>query len=39
MELLKLRSPLKVELIKRGYVFHSDTDTDYLESYEEVQKE
>jgi glucosamine--fructose-6-phosphate aminotransferase (isomerizing) len=23
-------APLKVELIKRGYVFHSDTDTEVL---------
>jgi glutamine---fructose-6-phosphate transaminase (isomerizing) len=31
--------PLKVELIKRGYVFHSDTDTEVLVNLiEEVQK-
>jgi glucosamine--fructose-6-phosphate aminotransferase (isomerizing) len=33
-------APLKVELIKRGYVFHSDTDTEVLVNLiEEVQKE
>jgi glucosamine--fructose-6-phosphate aminotransferase (isomerizing) len=32
-------APLKVELIKRGYVFHSDTDTEVLVNLiEEVQK-
>ena len=32
-------APLKVELIKRGYVFHSDTDTEVLINLiEEVQK-
>ena len=31
--------PLKIELIKRGYVFHSDTDTEVLINLiEEVQK-
>jgi glucosamine--fructose-6-phosphate aminotransferase (isomerizing) len=31
--------PLKVELIKRGYIFHSDTDTEVLVNLiEEVQK-
>ncbi|MBP6460678.1 MAG: glutamine--fructose-6-phosphate transaminase (isomerizing) [Crocinitomicaceae bacterium] len=31
--------PLKIELIKRGYVFHSDTDTEVLVNLiEEVQK-
>jgi glucosamine--fructose-6-phosphate aminotransferase (isomerizing) len=32
-------APLKVELLKRGYVFHSDTDTEVLVNLiEEVQK-
>jgi len=32
-------APLKVELIKRGYIFHSDTDTEVLVNLiEEVQK-
>ncbi|MFT5714475.1 MAG: glucosamine--fructose-6-phosphate aminotransferase (isomerizing), partial [Flavobacterium sp.] len=32
-------APLKVELIKRGYVFHSDTDTEVLVNLiEEIQK-
>ena len=32
-------APLKVELIKRGYIFHSDTDTEVLINLiEEVQK-
>lgn len=32
-------APVKVELIKRGYVFHSDTDTEVLVNLiEEVQK-
>ena len=32
-------APLKVELIKRGYVFHSDTDTEVLVNLiEEVQR-
>ncbi|TRX23599.1 glutamine--fructose-6-phosphate transaminase (isomerizing) [Flavobacterium franklandianum] len=32
-------APLKIELIKRGYVFHSDTDTEVLVNLiEEVQK-
>jgi len=32
-------APLKVELLKRGYVFHSDTDTEVLINLiEEVQK-
>jgi glutamine---fructose-6-phosphate transaminase (isomerizing) len=32
-------APLKIELIKRGYVFHSDTDTEVLVNLiEEIQK-
>ena len=37
--LIENYAPLKVELIKRGYVFHSDTDTEVLVNLiEEVQK-